>query len=382
MKAGKALYNFITKETKEQNRSKKVIVLMRAMCLVVLLSLVVSMLFCPSTRCFMGWMYYFTAALLMLMMFGISYFSTTTATLWAFNAGMLVWIASSVHNFGWEEGTQSYLAVLLILCFFSTYQKRSAMWFMMAFFAAIHVILYNVFRFEQPILTLKGSELLIAQIVNTTSAFGCIAIVANSFSRDTQKMEGKLVDYNNRLQKQANTDELTGLYNRRKAMEYLENEARNAQNDLGFSLCICDIDFFKKYNDRFGHPAGDKCLKEVAHAIKNTAKRSVDITARTGGEEFIIFVQNMTEAELVEFAMKVRKSVADLKIAHAYAGVSEYVTVSMGIAYGVPGEDYAFDDMYEEADRALYKAKNSGRNCIVCGNRVYGRMRGGAGAVI
>ncbi len=181
----------------------------------------------------------------------------------------------------------------------------------------------------------------------------------------------------------ADMDPLTTLANRRgldRKAAVLWPYCARTQTNVG--LIEIDIDFFKKYNDRFGHPAGDKCLKEVAHAIKNTAKRSVDITARTGGEEFIIFVQNMTEAELVEFAMKVRKSVADLKIAHAYAGVSEYVTVSMGIAYGVPGEDYAFDDMYEEADRALYKAKNSGRNCIVCGNRVYGRMRGGAGAVI
>lgn len=181
----------------------------------------------------------------------------------------------------------------------------------------------------------------------------------------------------------ADMDPLTALANRRgldRKAAVLWPYCARTQTNVG--LIEIDIDFFKKYNDRFGHPAGDKCLKEVAHAIKNAAKRSVDITARTGGEEFIIFVQNMTEAELVEFAMKVRKSVADLKIAHAYAGVSEYVTVSMGIAYGVPGEDYAFDDMYEEADRALYKAKNSGRNCIVCGNRVYGRMRGGAGAVI
>lgn len=181
----------------------------------------------------------------------------------------------------------------------------------------------------------------------------------------------------------ADMDPLTGLANRRgldRKAAVLWPYCARTQTNVG--LIEIDIDFFKKYNDRFGHPAGDKCLKEVAHAIKNTAKRNVDITARTGGEEFIIFVQNMTEAELVEFAMKVRKNVADLKIAHAYAGVSEYVTVSMGIAYGVPGEDYAFDDMYEEADRALYKAKNSGRNCIVCGNRVYGRMRGGAGAVI
>lgn len=181
----------------------------------------------------------------------------------------------------------------------------------------------------------------------------------------------------------ADMDPLTGLANRRgldRKAAVLWPYCARTQTNVG--LIEIDIDFFKKYNDRFGHPAGDKCLKEVSHAIKNTAKCSVDITARTGGEEFIIFVQNMTEAELVEFAMKVRKSVADLKIAHAYAGVSEYVTVSMGIAYGVPGEDYAFDDMYEEADRALYKAKNSGRNCIVCGNRVYGRMRGGAGAVI
>lgn len=360
MKAGKALYNFITKETKEQNRSKKVIVLMRAMCLVVLLSLVVSMLFCPSTRCFMGWMYYFTAALLMLMMFGISYFSTTTATLWAFNAGMLVWIASSVHNFGWEEGTQSYLAVLLILCFFSTYQKRSAMWFMMAFFAAIHVILYNVFRFEQPILTLKGSELLIAQIVNTTSAFGCIAIVANSFSRDTQKMEGKLVDYNNRLQKQANTDELTGLYNRRKAMEYLENEARNAQNDLGFSLCICDIDFFKKVNDTYGHNVGDAVLKVVAGVFQSSVRES-DLVARWGGEEFLILFPGCNGDNAFLKLEEIQRRIRGMEVHNGDICVK--ITMTFGLS------EYNFSAgltaTLQEADEKLYKGKETGRDKIV-----------------
>lgn len=138
-----------------------------------------------------------------------------------------------------------------------------------------------------------------------------------------------------------------------------------------------DIDFFKKYNDRFGHPAGDKCLKKVASAIRNSAKRATDISARIGGEEFVVFVQGMSEKEMVALAMKIRSNVDALKIPHAYAGVSKYVTVSMGVGIITPDSSNSFENLYEAADKALYQAKENGRNCVVCNGRIYGKMRGG-----
>lgn len=360
MELRKKINNFIAKETKEQNRSKKVIVLMRIMCLMVITALILDMILCPSTHCFMGWLYYVTAIVVVLMIFSGSYFFTTTATLWTFGVGMLAWIATSVHYFGWEVGTQSYLPVLLILCFFSVYEKRVATWLLVLLFSAIHIILYNVFRFENPILTLNEFELLASQVVHTSTAFGCIALIANSFSRDTQKMEGKLIDYNNRLQKQANTDELTGLYNRRRAMEYLENEAANAQNDLGFSLCICDIDFFKKVNDTYGHNIGDAVLKAVAGVFQSSVRES-DLVARWGGEEFLILFPGcngdnaflkLEEIQRRIRMMEVRDGDVCVKITMTF-GLSEF-NFSAGLTATL-----------QEADEKLYKGKTAGRDRIV-----------------
>ncbi|MCM1307135.1 MAG: GGDEF domain-containing protein [Butyrivibrio sp.] len=178
-------------------------------------------------------------------------------------------------------------------------------------------------------------------------------------------------------------DPLTGLMNRRgldKNAAVLWPYCSRTSTPVG--IIEIDIDFFKKYNDRFGHPAGDRCLKLIAKSIKQSARRSSDITARTGGEEFLIFVQGMSEEEIIDFAMKIRGGINDLKIPHAYAGVSNYVTVSMGTACCVPNALNSFDELYEEADRALYTAKQNGRNCVVSGNRIYGRMKKGLATVI
>lgn len=181
----------------------------------------------------------------------------------------------------------------------------------------------------------------------------------------------------------ADKDPLTGLMNRRglaKSASVLWPYCARTATSVG--IIEIDIDFFKRYNDRFGHPAGDKCLKQIAKTVKQCANRNSDITARTGGEEFLIFVQGMGEEEITEFAIKIRNAVNELKIAHAYAGVSKYVTVSMGIAVTVPDALNSFDALYEESDKALYAAKENGRNCIVFGNKIYGRMKKGVATMI
>lgn len=177
-------------------------------------------------------------------------------------------------------------------------------------------------------------------------------------------------------------DALTGLYNRRGL------DARiNAiwpfceRNRLSVAMIAIDVDYFKKYNDTFGHPKGDECLRTVADVLKNSAQRSTDVVTRTGGEEFIVFVQDMDEESLISLAMKIRNNLEQRQIEHAYYGVSKYVTVSMGIAGFVPAYNRDFKKLYEEADNALYLAKKNGRNCIVYDGKVYGSVMNGASRV-
>lgn len=178
-------------------------------------------------------------------------------------------------------------------------------------------------------------------------------------------------------------DPLTGLSNRRG----LDKKASVLwpyciKNRINLGVIEIDIDYFKKYNDKFGHPAGDKCLKLVAAAIKKAASDTTEIVARTGGEEFIVFAQGLDREEMIELAMNIRKSIDELQIKHACVSVSNNLTVSMGVAMAVPGQLTSFDELYEEADQSLYKAKSNGRNCIVFDDKMYGRMKNGLATLI
>jgi len=178
-------------------------------------------------------------------------------------------------------------------------------------------------------------------------------------------------------------DALTGLTNRRglkNKAELIWSYCQRRKVPVG--LIALDIDFFKKYNDKFGHLEGDKCLKVIADTLKESAKRSSDIITRTGGEEFLVFVQDITPKEILALALNIRKNIEEQMIIHAYCGISKYVTVSMGISTTIPKFDYEFNDLYDEADKALYQAKQNGRNCIVFDGNLYGRMKDGMSQII
>ena len=211
-------------------------------------------------------------------------------------------------------------------------------------------------------------------IITTT-----VAMFVHSRGEDYERMAIKLREQIATSEK----DHLTGLANRRgldkkASMLWLCCE----RSSVSVGIIEIDIDFFKKYNDKFGHPAGDECLRHVADAIKKSAQRCSDISARTGGEEFVVIAQNMNSEQMATLALKIRKAISELKIPHAYNGISNYVTVSMGVASMTPSFDNSFTELYQAADDALYRAKENGRNCIVCGDKVYGRMKNGAASAI
>ncbi|HEY4210116.1 MAG TPA: diguanylate cyclase [Steroidobacteraceae bacterium] len=168
-----------------------------------------------------------------------------------------------------------------------------------------------------------------------------------------------------RLSEVAMHDGLTGLLNRAALEDQVRRLWQHAERDrLPVSVVLIDIDHFKAYNDRYGHQAGDRCLREVATAVKRAARRRpLDLVARYGGEELIavLFGGDRSHAESV--AAGVREAIADLRIAHAASPTRPYVTVSVGVASLEPGEEeYSHDLAVQLADRALYVAKALGRD--------------------
>jgi diguanylate cyclase (GGDEF)-like protein len=171
---------------------------------------------------------------------------------------------------------------------------------------------------------------------------------------------------NQALQKLANVDGLTGVANRRRFDQYLNSQWLNsAQERSPLSLILCDIDFFKRYNDRYGHPAGDLCLQKVATVLGETAQKAQDLVARYGGEEFAVIMPQTHAPGAVRVAASMQAGVRELQITHEESAVSQYVTLSLGVATTVPSFESSPSDLILTADKALYQAKEEGRNRII-----------------
>jgi len=178
----------------------------------------------------------------------------------------------------------------------------------------------------------------------------------------------------------ASTDGLTGLANRRIADETLKREWRRAQRSgRPLSFLLIDVDFFKLFNDRYGHPAGDGCLRQVAAAVRSAARRPTDLAARFGGEEFAVVLAETALGGACLVADSIRRSIIESCIPHAGSEVAPHVTVSIGAAClgGAPADaerpsgtplpaplPFELGDLIEAADQALYRAKKTGRNRV------------------
>lgn len=173
--------------------------------------------------------------------------------------------------------------------------------------------------------------------------------------------------------KNAEEDPLTGLLNRRgldKRMNVILPYC--IRNKSIVALLILDIDNFKKYNDSFGHPAGDVCIQTIGEVLRSTARRSTDLIARIGGEEFLVFVHGTNEMDPILLAEKIRATVEGRRLKHSPTlGANAIVTVSIGVASAIPTSTNSFEDLYADADKALYLAKKNGRNAVISGGRIY-----------
>jgi diguanylate cyclase (GGDEF)-like protein len=170
-------------------------------------------------------------------------------------------------------------------------------------------------------------------------------------------------------------DGLTGVANRRKFDEDISADWRQCfREQKPLSLILADVDFFKRYNDRYGHQAGDDCLSSVAQALSKTVRRPYDLVARYGGEEFACILPKTDHSGAVEIAEKMQKHVRALGIEHSASDIDRVVTISLGVATMTPSGDLEFKVLIEAADKQLYNAKKTGR-ARVCSVAMSGSPR-------
>ena len=175
----------------------------------------------------------------------------------------------------------------------------------------------------------------------------------------------KLYDYRREVELRSMTDQLTGIANRRRYEGYsVEKWHEAVRLKIPFSVCMFDIDHFKRYNDTFGHPAGDKVIAAVARTVASRLHRTTDFFARYGGEEFVAISMGDPGEKIFHYLNKIRQAVEDLRIAHD-PSVAEWVTVSVGGVTIVPTMETPYSVYLKIADTMLYDAKKHGRNQVV-----------------
>jgi diguanylate cyclase (GGDEF)-like protein len=180
--------------------------------------------------------------------------------------------------------------------------------------------------------------------------------------------EAALQAANRELEMLVYLDGLTQIANRRRFDEWLKREwAVSKREQVPLSLIICDVDYFKQYNDTYGHQLGDDCLCFIASAVAQAVRRPADLAARYGGEEFVVLLQNTSTEGAIEVAKAIQMNVQQLRIPHARSQVNKFVTLSFGITSCIPREEMRSEDFIENADRALYQAKQAGRNRFMVG---------------
>ncbi|GAB4523264.1 MAG: hypothetical protein Tsb0014_00700 [Pleurocapsa sp.] len=175
---------------------------------------------------------------------------------------------------------------------------------------------------------------------------------------------------NEELQYLAVVDSLTGIFNRY-YFDLTLNQLwwKNLVSKKPISLILCDVDYFKLYNDTYGHQQGDICLRQVAQTIKNILQRQDDIVARYGGEEFVVILPNTNAFGAIAIATKIQEGIQAQRIPHAPSPINEYVTISCGVACIIPNPNSSTEQLLEQADIALYQAKRQGRNRIIFRDR-------------
>lgn len=220
-------------------------------------------------------------------------------------------------------------------------------------------------RLELEILQREKLDLEI-MVENITEHADAIEVELRARNQDVQELNERLALANKELEQLASVDGLTGIANRRRFDMTLEREwQRLTRDQKPFSLILGDIDYFKRYNDTYGHQAGDECLQKVCQACHDCAKRASDLAARYGGEEIAVILPDTDSIGAMYIAQEIRQRIRQLNIKHDASPIGNLISMSLGVATITPHTQLKPNVLINQADMALYRAKQNGRNRIV-----------------
>lgn len=281
------------------------------------------------------------------------------ANLVAYSAIPIAWTVWFIHSFGWGCSAQHLLIPLLLMIFFDIYQPP---WLKIALFLGLITVRMALFSYSlshTAVYPLEHTASIALQTLNSIVTFITLAGICILFSSNTQATERKLRIDNQTLHKEADTDPLTQLPNRRAMLDSIQLFLETNQSEP-FSVAIADIDFFKTVNDTYGHNCGDYTLKTLAELFREAAGETFSV-CRWGGEEFLFFLPllNLDDAlkEMSDLCAAVRK------MPLRFEGVDFGITITIGVAEN----DFhsPIQAILDEADQKLYLGKASGRNKVV-----------------
>ncbi len=270
-----------------------------------------------------------------------------------------VWVTWNVAYFGWGSGTQHFLTLLLILTFFNIYASPAEKIVSFVLILVYRVGLYAWSQNHPAVYEMDHAANTVYQTVNTVFFFLMMAVLCIVFSSGVQDTERELRIRNQMLYKEAGTDPLTGLPNRRAMVEEIERYLEH-NSDQPFSVAIADIDFFKKINDTYGHKYGDYTLVKLTELFTQHSGGRYSV-CRWGGEEFCFFLPGLNLDEAGAVMTDLCFAVEKMQLQF------EEQPVSVTITIGVEENDFSspMDELIRSADEKLYMGKNAGRNRVV-----------------
>lgn len=272
----------------------------------------------------------------------------------------------------------AYALYLAVLHLPAVLGERNQLLIVMASFAVVSLLFRLVITLPEGAERLfmgrpdTGQAAAIILTILSVCGIACSLVILNS-----HRIERELREANRKIVDIARRDALTGLFNRGHFDMALDREFKRLQRTgLPLSLIMADIDYFKDYNDTYGHQAGDECLRAVADVIRRAGGRTADLAARYGGEEFVLILPDTDARGAMVIADQVQRYMRGIAISHESSKVSEIVTLSLGVATVAPDRGMKPGTLVEMADKALYRSKAGGRNRV----EIHARREGGLSA--
>lgn len=353
----KGLFGLLLRDIRDKNELKKTAVATRCCCL---LMIIYSVIF--SITSFMAGSVHGIVVISLILLghivaFALTYGNNIQRACVLVDVILLIGISTTVIWFGWNSGIQHFLFALVLYNILFVRLSVVTQMLGATLICAVRLSLYFYCRNNNPLFEFSPGYTVFIQVVTTIFVFLVIVSCGVNYAIENQNTENALMKYNKELKKIASTDPLTKLWNRYRMFEYINDWLKG---EAFCSICLCDIDFFKKINDTYGHEAGDKVLVSLAKVFTEQM-RGRGAVARWGGEEFLLFWNNLNGDDALMALSEIRTKIKNMVV--PYDGTDIKITMTFGLVEY--DRTNSLDENIKIADERLYQGKENGRNQIV-----------------